>query len=163
MSIVSQLLIPTTFLLSFVSQSWAQTCKPPDEFQGHWQWALYAQSKSELPPALRDMDLKDVPRYSLTLDLEEKGETLTGRYAATANFLTKIEDGSFATPVKTKAVRVNLESTFGGKVTVELTLEGNELYWTIMVAEGEHYFPVEVVLERHPESSMELAEVLHCP
>lgn len=158
---MGRLLIPTliTFLLGLVSQPLAQACEVPNDFQGRWQWAVQAQSKEELPLSLRDMKLEDVPRHSLVLDIEQRGKNIKGRYAATANFLAKIEDGVFTVAVKDEAVQLDLKSAFGGNVTVELELQSNKLYWTLVTAEGEHYFPDEVVLERHHLALLETVEL----
>lgn len=156
MSLVGQLLTLSvfTFVSGFAPQPSVQECTKATDFQGQWRWAVYVTSKEQLPLSLRDMRLGEIPQYSLVLDIGQRGENLTGRYGATAHFLAKVEDGSFTTSVNNKAAQFSLESAFGGKVTVKLTLANAELHWKLIMADGEQYFPDEVVLENRRAGSV---------
>jgi hypothetical protein len=117
-------------------------------FQGEWEWAVYAKSREELPPAYRDEPIKDVPGAAIYLKIKQHGNKLTGEYSASRRFLAKLEDGDFDAIVKGNAAKLELESGFGGRVTVLLTRQGNRLHWKTIKAEGESYFPDDVFLHR---------------
>ncbi len=69
-------------------------------FAGRWTWALYADDKSELPPAYRHLPLYEVPAYSLDLAIKQKGNRLTVTYSSTYNYQSRIEDGEASTSIK---------------------------------------------------------------
>jgi len=117
-------------------------------FQGEWEWAVYAKSRDELPPAYRDEPLKDVPGAAIYLKIRQRGNKLTGEYSASRRFLARLEDGDLDAIVKGNAAELELESGFGGRVTVLLTLQGNRLHWKTIKSEGESYFPDDVFLRR---------------
>lgn len=119
-------------------------------FQGQWEWAVYAKSRDELPPAYRNEPLREVPRASVNLNLKQRGKRLTGDYDASRRFLAKLEEGELDAIVKGNAAVLELQSGFGGKVTVRLTLSGNRLHWKTIKSDGEHYFPDDVYLKRVP-------------
>src|SRR6185295_11899804 len=113
-------------------------------FQGEWEWAIYATSKSELPPAYRNERLKDVPNAAVYLKLKQRGNKLTGEYSASRRFLARLEDGDLESIIQGQTARVELQSGFGGTVTVLLTLKGNRLRWKTIKSDGEYYFPDDV-------------------
>jgi hypothetical protein len=138
----------TAFVLGGSLQTYAQGRKTLRSFQGQWVWATHAKRRSELPPAYRNMKVRDVPQYILELNLKQQGQTLTGEYAAGARFLAKVENGEISATVNRHVAQVELESGHGGKITARLMLLGNRLYWKVIKAEGEHYFPDDVALRR---------------
>jgi len=117
-------------------------------FQGEWEWAVYAKSRSELPPAYRNEPLRDVPGASVWLKLKQRGNKLTGEYSASRRYLAKLEEGDLDAVIQGKAARLDLASGFGGKLTVKISVTGNRLHWQVIKEEGEHYFPLDVVLRR---------------
>jgi hypothetical protein len=123
----------------------AQRAKP---FQGEWEWAIYARSKAELPPAYREERLRDVPNAAVYLKLKQRGNKLTGEYSASRRFLARLEEGELDSVIKGNTARLELQSGFGGNVTVLLSLQGNRLYWKTIKSEGEYYFPDDVFLRR---------------
>jgi hypothetical protein len=130
------------------------TASPPafsqsaKNFQGEWEWAIYAKSRDELPPAYRAERLKDVPNAALYLKIKQRGHKLTGDYNASRRFLARLEEGDLDSVVKGPGARLELQSGFGGTVTVLLTLDGNRLHWKTIKSEGEYYFPDDVYLRR---------------
>ena len=118
------------------------------KFQGEWDWAIYPTSRKELPPAYRTEPLKSVPVAGIWLKLKQRGSKLTGEYSGSAHYLARLEDGELDTSIKGNTATLELESGFGGKVTVLLKLEGNRLHWKTIKAEGESYFPNDVFLRR---------------
>ena len=123
----------------------AQRAKP---FQGEWEWAIYATSRDELPPAYRQERLRDVPNAALYLKLKQRGAKLTVEYSASRRFLARLEDGELTSTITGKTAQLELQSGFGGTITVLLSLKGNRLHWKIIKYEGEHYFPDDVFLRR---------------
>jgi hypothetical protein len=117
-------------------------------FQGEWEWAVYAKSRSELPPAYRNEPLRDVPAANVWLKLKQRGNKLTGEYSASRRYLAKLEEGDLEAVVKGKTAELELSSGFGGKLTVKISVTGNRLHWQVIKEEGEHYFPLDVVLRR---------------
>jgi hypothetical protein len=125
--------------------------KPPASaanFNGEWEWAVYAKSRDELPPAYQSEKLRDVPGAAIYLKLKQRGRKLSGEYSASRRFLAKLEDGGLDGAIKGNVTRLELESGFGGKVTVLLILAGNRLHWKTIKSEGEQYFPDDVFLHR---------------
>jgi hypothetical protein len=117
-------------------------------FRGKWTWAVYAKSRDELPPAYQNERLIDVPAAGIDMVLKQKGNKLTGEYWASRRFLARVEEGEFDSTIKGKVARFELESGFGGTITVLLTLQGNRLHWKTIKFEGESYFPDDVYLKR---------------
>lgn len=117
-------------------------------FQGEWEWAIYAKSRDELPPAYREERLKDVPNAALYLKIKQRGHKLTGDYSASRRFLARLEEGELDSVVRGRSARLELQSGFGGTITVSLTLDGNRLHWKTIKSEGEYYFPDDVYLRR---------------
>ena len=138
------------FLLAglLVTSAAAATAQRPSSFQGEWEWAIYAKSRSELPPAYRQEPLRSVPNAAVYLKIRQKGNKLTGEYSASRRYLAKLEDGEFDSVVKGKTTTLELVSGFGGTLTVELTRVGDRLRWRTVKSEGELYFPDDVYLRR---------------
>lgn len=136
------------FVILIVASASAAMAQRANNFQGEWEWAVYAKSRTELPPAYRDERLKDVPGAAVYLKLKQRGNKLTGDYSASRRYLAKLEDGELDARVKGSTARLQLESGFGGTVTVVLTLQGNRLHWKTIKSEGESYFPDDVYLRR---------------
>lgn len=136
------------FLLSVPPTATAQKRAASSGFDGKWNWAVYAKDKSDLPPAYRDMKLREVPAYALDLTLRRKGNRLRGEYGLLARYLARVDEGSFATTITGGSARISLRSNFGGSATVVLTLRGDKLLWRTIRSSGEAYFPKEAVLRR---------------
>jgi hypothetical protein len=137
----------TLFSLLLFAGSLAASAQRP--FQGEWKWAIYATSRSELPPAYRSAPLREIPGAAVYLKLKQRGNRLSGEYSASRRYLAKLEEGDdIDTIVKGKTAEMELTSGFGGKVTVRLVIAGNRLHWKTIKAEGEHYFPDDVFLHR---------------
>jgi hypothetical protein len=117
-------------------------------FQGEWEWAVYAKSRDELPPAYRNEPLRSVPGAAVYLKIRQKGNKLTGEYSASRRYLAKLEDGEFESIVRGKTTTLELVSGFEGTVTVLVTRAGNRLHWKVIKSEGEWYFPDDVYLWR---------------
>ena len=125
------------------------TAQQKRPFQGDWEWIVYAKSRKEFPPAYRNEPLKSVPVASLYLKLFQKGNKLTGDYSSSANYLAKLEDGELDAVVKGRSAMLELTSSFGGNITVRITLSGKLLHWRIVKADdGVAYFPQVVLLHR---------------
>lgn len=138
------------FLLAglLVTSAAAVTAQRSSSFQGEWEWAIYAKSRSELPPAYRQEPLRSVPNAAVYLKIRQKGNKLTGEYSASRRYLAKLEDGEFESIVKGKTTTLELTSGFLGTLTVELTRVGDKLRWRTIKSEGESYFPDDVYLRR---------------
>jgi hypothetical protein len=117
-------------------------------FQGSWNWAVYAESKDDLPPAYKGMELKEVPAYALDLTLRQRGNILSGTFGLLARYLAKIDEGDFTARIVNGRARIRLRSNHGGAATVVLTLRGDKLLWKRTRSTGENYFPDEVELRR---------------
>jgi hypothetical protein len=142
-------LIASFFCLAAAFPAASQAQSRPANFQGQWEWVVYAKSRSELPPAYRNERLRDVPAGSVFLNLKQRGKKLTGEYDASVRFLARLEEGDVDTLVKGKTAELELQSGFGGKLTVRLTLSGNRLHWQVIKSDGgEHHFPQDVYLRR---------------
>jgi redox-sensitive bicupin YhaK (pirin superfamily) len=138
-------------------QSVAQKRRASTGFQGQWVWSVIARNRSDLPPAYQNMKVKDVPESTLELYLKQKGSVLTGEYGAGARFLAKVELGSFTALIRGHVAQVKLESGHGGRVIAKITLRGDKLYWKLVRAEGEYYFPDQVLLHRVSKSALSTA------
>lgn len=117
-------------------------------FEGSWNWAIYAESKDELPPAYRDMEIREVPAYALDLTIKQRGDRLTATCGVLARYLARIEDCGFDAVVKNNSALVKLGSSFGGSATVRLTLSGGRLRWKVLKSRGENYYPRDVTLRK---------------
>ena len=117
-------------------------------FQGNWNWAIYAESKDDLPPAYRSMELREVPVYALDLTLRQRGNRLTGTYGLLARYLAKIDEGDFTARVVNGRARFRLRSNHGGSATVVITLRGDKITWRTLRSDGENYFPKDAELRR---------------
>ncbi|MDQ2855800.1 MAG: hypothetical protein M3R68_05690 [Acidobacteriota bacterium] len=138
-------------LLAFGAFAHSANGQGPDSvsnFRGKWTWAVYAKSRDELPPAYRSERLKDVPAAAIDLEITQQGNRLNGKYSASRRFLARVEDGGFDSTIKGNVARLELQSGFGGTVTVLLTRRGNTLHWKTIKFEGESYFPDDVYLQR---------------
>jgi hypothetical protein len=133
------------FAVAFCLPVLAQSARP---FQGEWKWAVYATSRSELPPAYRDAPLREIPGAAIYLKIEQRGNKLTGEYSGSRRFLARLEDGDFDAIAKGNTATLELTSGFNGTVTVRLTVQGNRLHWKLIKEEGEHYFPLDEYLHR---------------
>ena len=143
--LISRLAFLVVLTALFGVPALAQRAKP---FQGEWDWAVYAKSRDELPPAYRNERLKDVPAGEIYLKIKQRGNKLTGEYAGSDRFLARLEEGEFDSIVKGNTTELELTSGFGGTMTVRLTLQGNRLRWKAIKDEGESYFPRDVFLHR---------------
>lgn len=117
-------------------------------FEGNWNWAIYAESKDELPPAYRDMEIREVPAYALDVTIKQRGNRLTATCGVLARYLARIEDCGFDAVVKNNSALVKLGSSFGGSATVRLTLSGGRLRWKVLKSRGENYYPRDVTLRK---------------
>ena len=143
------LLFVVFFCLSFAFPGASNAQTRPANFRGQWEWAVYAKSRDELPPIYRNEPLREVPAASVYLDLKQRGTKLTGEYDASRRFLARLEEGELEATVQGSTAELELQSGFGGKITVRLTLRGNRLHWkTIKSDSGEYYFPDDVYLRR---------------
>ncbi len=134
------------FLLIFAYSVAASAQRP---FQGEWHWAVYAKSRSELPPAYRDAPLHEVPGASVWLRIEQRGNKLSGEYSASRRFLARLEEGDLdPIVIKGKTADLELTSSWGGKLRVRISVTGNRLHWKVIKEEGLQYFPIDVVLRR---------------
>jgi hypothetical protein len=143
--IMLRLLLLATVALVGSAPGFAQ---PGKSFAGEWEWAVYATSRDQLPPAYRNERLKDVPGAAVYLKLKQRGNKLTGEYSASRRYLAKLEEGDLSAVVKGNTARLELTSGFGGTVTVLLSVQRNRIHWKTIKAEGEHYFPDDVFLRR---------------
>jgi hypothetical protein len=118
-------------------------------FAGDWNWVVYAKSRSELPPAYRNMSVREIPAYALDITIKQRGKRLSATCGVVARYLARVDDCSFddATAKNGSAV-VKLTSGFGGTATVRLTLKGDRLRWQVVEGSGEYYFPRDVTLRR---------------
>ena len=118
-------------------------------WQGHWNWAIYAKDKSELPPAYRDAeDVREIPSYALDLTLRRRGNRLSGSWGLLARYLARVDEGDIAATIKGNRATVRLASNFGGTATIVLTLRGDRLSWKLINSRGTNYFPRAEVLRR---------------
>lgn len=149
---VSRSLILTLLVLmaqSLSQHAVAQRHSVTSGFRGSWEWAIYARSSRDLPPAYRDMSVQDVPERFLGVTLYRRGNRLTGLVESGERFLAKVElDVRFRTIIRGNVAQLTLESGHGGTITATMTLRRNALYWRIIWEQGEHYFPREAILHR---------------
>jgi hypothetical protein len=117
-------------------------------FRGEWNWAVYAKDKSELPPAYREMDVKEVPAYALDITIRQRGNRLSAKCGIVARYLARVEDCDFTATVRNGVAQFRLKSSFGGAATIRLTTRGDTLRWQRIASTGEHYYPEDVTLRR---------------
>lgn len=118
-------------------------------WQGHWNWAIYAKDKSELPPAYRDVeDVREIPAYALDLTLRKRGNRLSGSWGLVARYLARVDEGDLAATINGNRATIRLHSNFGGAATIQLTLRGDKLHWKLIRSSGENFFPKAEVLRR---------------
>jgi len=135
-------------LLSIVPLATAQG-RGNANWRGHWNWAIYAKDKSELPPAYRETEnVKEIPAYALDLTLRQRGNRLSGSWGLLARYLARIDEGDMAATIKGNQATVRLTSNFGGSATIRLTLRGDRLLWKLIRSSGENFFPRSEVLRR---------------
>jgi hypothetical protein len=117
-------------------------------FAGDWNWAVYAKSRDELPPAYRGMGVKEVPAYALDVTIRQRGNRLTATCGAVARYLAKVDECDFSAVARKGSALFKLTSSFGGTATVSLTLRGDRMRWKVVESKGEHYYPRDVTLRR---------------
>jgi hypothetical protein len=145
------LLLLTLFALAALGparRTAAQTRPTAAGFRGEWNWAVYAKDKSELPPAYREMDVKEVPAYALDITIRRRGSRLSARCGIVARYLARVEDCDFTATVRNGVAQFRLKSSFGGAATIRLTTRGDTLRWQRIASTGEHYYPEDVTLRR---------------
>lgn len=119
------------------------------DWQGHWNWAVYAKDQSELPPAYRDAeDVREIPAYALDLTLRRRGNKLVGTWGLLARYLARIDEGDIAATIRGNRATTRLTSNFGGSATIVLTMRGDKLSWKLLRSSGENYFPRDETLRR---------------
>jgi hypothetical protein len=141
-------LLTFALLLNAAQPAPAQRRDAARGFQGSWNWAVYAESKDELPPAYRSMEVREVPAYALDLTLRQRGNRLSGTFGLLARYLAKIDEGDFTARIVNGRAQFRLRSNHGGSATVVLKLRGDKLIWKRTRSAGENYFPDEVELRR---------------
>ncbi len=123
----------------------AQSPKAASDFQGRWEGGTYCKDKSHAPVGV---NVNKDPCNRVSLDLTQEGKVLKGEYGASIGWGRRFEPGEFSTTLTGNVAKVQLESGWGGKVTVTLTLRGKKLYWKIIESVGENYFPDGITLHR---------------
>lgn len=146
-------LLPSILLLSVALLSCAQTTaaqKRPAApgFGGTWNYATYAQDKSELPPAYREMELEQVPQFAIDITIRQTGNRLRATCGIVARYLARVEECDFTATVRRGVAQFRLGSSFGGSATVRLTRSGDKLRWQTVRRSGVSYFPEDVLLRR---------------
>ncbi|HVF45677.1 MAG TPA: hypothetical protein VM936_21805 [Pyrinomonadaceae bacterium] len=117
-------------------------------FEGSWNWAIYAESKDELPLAYRGMEIREVPAYALDITIRQRGDRLTATCGVLARYLARVDECDFSAVARNGSALINLKSNFGGSATVRLTLEGERLRWKLVRSRGEFYYPRDVTLRK---------------
>ncbi len=135
-------------LLSAAHATVAQTRPAAKGFRGEWNYATYAQDKSELPTAYQDMKLEEVPQFAIDITIRQTGNRLRATCGIVARYLARIEDCDFTATVRNGAAQFRLASGFGGSATIKLTLSGEGLRWQTVRRSGVSYFPEDVTLRR---------------
>src|SRR5215213_4944813 len=125
-------LTPSTLLLAFALLSAAHTAaaqtRPTAKgFSGSWNYATYAQDKSELPPAYREIE--QVPQFAIDITIRQTGNRLRATCGIVARYLARIEECDFTATVRNGAAQFRLGSSFGGSATVKLSLTREGLRW----------------------------------
>jgi hypothetical protein len=120
----------------------------PAPFRGDWNYAVYAQDKSELPPAYQSMRLEEVPQFAIDITIRQTGSRLRAKCGIVAHYLARVEDCDFTATVRGGAAQFRLKSGFGGTATVRLTLSNGALRWQTVRRTGTSYYPEDVTLRR---------------
>ena len=140
----------SAILLSHPSAVAAQS-PAKTNWSGHWNWAIYAKDKSELPPAYQDTDdVREIPSYALDLTLRQRGARLRGSWGLLARYLARIDEGDITATIKGNRATLRMKSNFGGSATILLVLRGDKLHWKLISASGENFFPRDEILRRVP-------------
>lgn len=126
----------------------AQTRPDTSGFRGDWNYAVYAQDKSELPPAYQSMKLEEVPQYAIDLTIKQTGNRLRATCGIVAHYLARVEDCDFKATVRNGTAQFRLTSSFGGSATVRLTMSSKGLRWQTVRRHGVSYYPEDVTLRR---------------
>jgi hypothetical protein len=144
------LLLSLTFLSIFVcgSAGEAPAQSRPAGFRGKWNYATYAQDKSELPPAYQEMKLEEVPQFAIDITIRQTGNRLRATCGIVARYLARIEECDFTATVRNGVAQFRLGSSFGGSATVRLTMSGDKLRWQTVRRSGVSYYPEDVLLRR---------------
>ena len=135
-------------LCAFASAGTAAAQTRPAAFRGDWNYAVYAQDKSELPPAYQSMKLEEVPQFAIDITIKQTGNRLRATCGIVAHYLARVEDCDFTATVRGGAAQFRLRSSFGGSATVKLTLGGGGLRWQTLRRTGTSYYPEDVTLRR---------------
>ena len=135
-------------LLSCAQTTAAQARAAAPNFGGNWNYATYAQDKSELPPAYRGMELEQVPQFAIDLTIRQTGNRLRATCGIVARYLARIEECDFTARVRRGVAQFRLGSSFGGSATVRLTMSGGRLRWQTVRRTGVSYYPEDVLLRR---------------
>ncbi|MFL6336566.1 MAG: hypothetical protein ACJ754_24960 [Pyrinomonadaceae bacterium] len=130
------------------TQAGAQTRPNTSGFRGAWNYAAYAQDKSELPPAYQSMKLEEVPQYAIDITIRQTGNRLRATCGIVANYLARVEDCGFTANVVNGTAQFRLKSSFGGSATIKLTMSGDKLRWRTVRRNGVSYYPEDVTLRR---------------
>ncbi len=120
----------------------------PNTFRGDWNYAVYAQDKSELPPAYQSMKLEEVPQFAIDITIRQTGDRLRAKCGIVAHYLARVEDCDFTATVRGGVAQFRLKSGFGGTATVKLTLSKSGLRWQTVRRAGVSYYPEDVTLRR---------------
>lgn len=132
-----------------LKQASAQTRAPQSNWSGHWNWAVYAKDKSELPPAYQDAkNVREIPAYALDLTLRQRGNRLRGTWGVLARYFARIDEGDLSTTIKGNRATIHLQSNFLGSATILLTMRGNKIHWKLISSSGEQFFPLDQTLRR---------------
>jgi hypothetical protein len=123
----------------------ARTPRVASSFQGKWEGGRYVRDKAHAPVGV---NVNKQPCDMVDLDLTQEGDVLKGEYGAGIGWGARFESGEFSTKVKNNSATVQLESGWGGKVTVTISLRAGKLYWKVIKSEEENYFPREMILHR---------------
>ncbi|HEX7312335.1 MAG TPA: hypothetical protein VF297_00190 [Pyrinomonadaceae bacterium] len=142
------ILLTVLSLVVFASARDAAAQNRPASFRGNWNYATYAQDKSELPPAYQSMELEQVPQYAIDITIKQTGNRLRATCGIVARYLARIEECDFTATVRNGAAQFRLGSSFGGSATVRLTLTGEGLRWQTLRRTGTSYYPEDVTLRR---------------
>jgi hypothetical protein len=126
----------------------AQARPKTSGFRGAWNYAEYAQDKSELPPAYQSMKLEEVPQYAIDITIKQTGTRLRATCGIVANYLARVEDCGFTANVVKGVAQFRLQSGFGGSATIKLTVSGDKLRWKTVRRKGVSYYPEDVTLRR---------------
>ena len=146
--LLPSLLLLAVAVLSSAHTAASQTRPAASGFRGSWNYATYAQDKSELPPAYREMELEQVPQFAIDITIRQTGNRLRATCGIVARYLARIEECDFTATVRNGAAQFRLGSSFGGSATVKLSLTREGLRWQTLRRNGVSYYPEDVTLRR---------------